>query len=127
MDGLDFVQTYINDLLCLTKGSFEDHLECLELVFCRLRDAGLKVNARKSFFVQPELEYLGYWITQQGIQPLKDKVAVIMKIDPSNVNRWVHESRDPSAEAVFELKKALQSIDPAAAEDFVMKYLYDEN
>ena len=24
-DGFEFVRTYINDLLCLTKGSFEDH------------------------------------------------------------------------------------------------------
>ena len=29
MEGLDFVRTYIDDLLCLTKGSFEDHLEKL--------------------------------------------------------------------------------------------------
>jgi len=29
MDGLAFVQTYIDDLLCLTKGTFSDHLEKL--------------------------------------------------------------------------------------------------
>jgi len=27
MDGLTFVWTYIDDLLCLTKGTFSDHLE----------------------------------------------------------------------------------------------------
>jgi len=27
MDGLTFVRTYIDDLLCLTKGTFSDHLE----------------------------------------------------------------------------------------------------
>jgi len=27
MDGLAFVQTYIDGLLCLTKGTFSDHLE----------------------------------------------------------------------------------------------------
>jgi len=27
MDGLAFVQTYIDDLLCLTKGTFSDHLK----------------------------------------------------------------------------------------------------
>ena len=26
-DGLDFVRAYIDDLLCLTKGDFSDHLE----------------------------------------------------------------------------------------------------
>jgi len=32
MDGLVFVRTCIDDLLCLTKGSFTDHLEKTELV-----------------------------------------------------------------------------------------------
>ena len=52
----------------------------VETVFRRLQDAGLKVNARKSFFARGELEYLGYWITREGIQPMKDKVAAIMNI-----------------------------------------------
>ena len=85
MDGLDFVRAYIDDLLCLTKGSFEDHLEKLERVFHRLQKAGLKINANKSFFARPELEYLGYWITRQGIKPVQKKVDAIMKIsEPKN-------------------------------------------
>jgi hypothetical protein len=32
MEGLDFVRTYIGDLLVITKESFEDHLEKLDLV-----------------------------------------------------------------------------------------------
>ena len=63
------------------EGSFEDHLEKLERVFSRLLKAGLKVNAYKSFFARRELEYLGYWITRDGIQPLPKKVEAIMKID----------------------------------------------
>ena len=58
-EGLNFVRTYIDDLLCLTKGSFKDHLEKLERVLFKLKEAGLKVNAKKSFFARPELEYLG--------------------------------------------------------------------
>ena len=80
MDGLEFVRTYIDDLLCITKGTFDDHLDKLERVFARLQQAGLKVNARKSFFAREQLEYLGYWITREGIQPVKDKVASIMNI-----------------------------------------------
>ena len=71
MQGLEFVKAYIDDILTHTTGSFDDHLEKLELVFKRLKDAGLlKVNAKKSFFAQGELEYLGYWITREGIQPV---------------------------------------------------------
>ena len=47
MATLEFVRTYIDDLLCITKGSLEDHLAKLGLVLTRLQDAGLKVNAGK--------------------------------------------------------------------------------
>ena len=62
-DGLVFVQMHIDDLLCLTKGTFEDHVEKLERILFRLRKAGLKINGNKSFFAKTELECLGYWIT----------------------------------------------------------------
>jgi Reverse transcriptase (RNA-dependent DNA polymerase) len=85
MEGLDFVRTYIDDLLIITKESFDDHLEKLDLVLQRLEDSGLKVNGNKSFFTRTELEYLGYWITRNGIKPLPNKVKAIMKIvEPKN-------------------------------------------
>lgn len=80
MEGLEFVRTYIDDLLVLTTGSFEDHLQKLDTVMQRLRDAGLKVNADKSFFCQGEIEYLGYWITRDGISPLPKKVGAIQRL-----------------------------------------------
>jgi hypothetical protein len=46
MGTLEFVETYIDDLLCITKGSLDDHLNLLRRVFIRLQDAGLKVNAK---------------------------------------------------------------------------------
>lgn len=80
MQDLEFVRVYLDDLLTLTKGTFEDHLEKLEEVLKRLKDVGLKVNAKKSFFACGELEYLGYWITRDGIQPLQNKVEAIHRI-----------------------------------------------
>jgi hypothetical protein len=56
-DGFEFVRTYIDDLLTLTKGTFKDHLEKLERVLYCLRQAGLKINGNKSFFTKTELEY----------------------------------------------------------------------
>ena len=60
MAGLEFVHAHIDDLLVLTKGSYEDHLDKLELTFEHLSEAGLKVNAKKPFFARTKLEYLGY-------------------------------------------------------------------
>ena len=82
MADLEFVRVYIDDLLCITNGTWEDHLEKLEEVLKRVQKAGLKVNAKKSFFGRPELEYLGYWVTRQGIQPLKKKVEAMSQIAP---------------------------------------------
>jgi transposase InsO family protein len=80
LDGLDTVRVYIDDILHVTKGSWEDHLEGLEEVFSRLRQAGLKVNAKKSNFGAHEMEYLGYNITRTGIQPIAKKVQAIQAI-----------------------------------------------
>ena len=80
MQDLEHVRAYIDDLLVLTKGTVEDHIDKLDEVFDRLRKAGLKVNANKSFFLRKELEYLGYWITRDGIQPVTKKVDAIQNI-----------------------------------------------
>ena len=79
---LETVQAYIDNLLVITKGSYDNHLEEVGKVLFQLRKAGLKVNARKLFFAQPKLEYLGYWITIEGIQPQPKKIEGIIKIAP---------------------------------------------
>ena len=42
MVALEFVRTYLDDLLCITKASLDDHLDHLRLVLTRLREVGLK-------------------------------------------------------------------------------------
>ncbi len=70
METLEYVRAYIDDLFCITRGSLEDHLDKLEEVLKRLCDAGLKVNAAKSFFCTHEIEYLGY-MWQRPIVPIQ--------------------------------------------------------
>ena len=89
MEGLEFVRAYIDDLLVITSGDFTDHLDKSEEVLKRLQRAGLRINAKKSFFGKAELEYLGYWITRSDIQPLQKKVPAIMDIQPPNSTRQV--------------------------------------
>ena len=85
MQDLEYVRAYIDDLLVITKGDWADHLTKLEQVLVRLQEAGLKVNAKKSFFGRAELEYLGYWITRQGVQPLPKKVMAMLNVQaPTN-------------------------------------------
>ncbi len=86
MASLEYVRAYIDDLLVITKGSIGDHLTKLEAVFIRLGDAGLKVNAAKSFFCTAETEYLGYILTRGGVKPQKKKIQAILVLNlPNNV------------------------------------------
>jgi RNase H-like domain found in reverse transcriptase/Reverse transcriptase (RNA-dependent DNA polymerase)/Integrase zinc binding domain len=89
MQDLEYVRAYIDDLLVITKGSFEDHLEKLSKVLDKLRLAGLKVNVKKSYFAKAELEYLGYWITRDGIKPTTKKVNAIMNLAPPKTKKEV--------------------------------------
>ena len=66
---LEFVQTYLDDLLCIIKGSLDDHLAKLRMVLIRLWNVGLKINAHKSCFYAVERKYLGYILSRDGIKP----------------------------------------------------------
>ncbi len=50
MASLEFVQAYRDNLLIITTGILDEHLQKMETVLTRFCDAGLKVNAAKSFF-----------------------------------------------------------------------------
>jgi hypothetical protein len=77
MQDLDFVRAYLDDLLIISCSNVEDHLQKLECVLKILSYKGLRVNAEKSTFCATEIEYLGYWISQLGIQPIQKKVEAI--------------------------------------------------
>jgi predicted transcriptional regulator len=53
----------------------------------------------------------------------QNKLAVVMGTKRSIVFKWFHEQRDPTAETVVDIVKALQAINPAAADEFVRLYL----
>ena len=65
MEELEFVRVYLDDLLVISKGTFEDHLEKLDEVLGKLMKVGLKVNLKKSFLACTETDYLGYVVTRE--------------------------------------------------------------
>jgi hypothetical protein len=83
MESLEYVQSYLDDLLCISRSSLEDHLEKLEEVLRCLHNAGLTVNAKKLTFCALEMKYLGYILTRDGIKPQSNKVQAIHAIQPS--------------------------------------------
>ncbi len=79
---MEYVRAYLDNLLCISKLSLEDHLEKLEEVLRQLCNAGLKVNAAKLTFCALEIEYLDYVLTRDSIKPQSNKVQTILMIKP---------------------------------------------
>jgi Reverse transcriptase (RNA-dependent DNA polymerase) len=93
LGDLNFVRVYIDDILIIsTNGTFQDHMQKLKQVLQRLEDRGLmRANVRKCFFARTELEYLGYWLTRQGIQPQPKKGEAILRLSaPQNWRQLSH-------------------------------------
>lgn len=53
----------------------------------------------------------------------QNRLAVTMGVSRTTVNQWHNETRDPLAEAVTEIIKALRQINADAAEEFIALYL----
>jgi hypothetical protein len=80
MASLKFVRAY----MVITRRTLDKHLRKMETVLTRLRDTRLKVNAAKSSFCAHEIEYLGYILTREGIEPQSKKVQAILVLNPPN-------------------------------------------
>ncbi|GBG82741.1 hypothetical protein CBR_g36270 [Chara braunii] len=71
-----FVLIYLDDILVYSR-SLDEHVEHLRTVLERLRQAKYKANHDKCEFAQQELEYLGHYVTPQGIRPVADKIEAL--------------------------------------------------
>ncbi|GBG64347.1 hypothetical protein CBR_g41548 [Chara braunii] len=79
-----FALIHLEDILVYSR-SLEEHVEHLRTDLERLRQAKYKANRDKCEFAQQELEYLGHYVTPQGIRPLADKIeALQVWPDPTN-------------------------------------------
>ena len=47
-NGFEHVRAYIDNLLIISNGNFEDHLNIVKIVVKKLTEAGFKINAEKS-------------------------------------------------------------------------------
>ena len=76
----EYARAYIDDLLIISNGNLEDHLNKVKIALYKLKATGFKINTEKSKFSLDKLEYLGFKITRRGIMPLPDKVQAIEHI-----------------------------------------------
>ena len=67
---------YLDDILIISH-NWEEHLENLQLVFDRLRRAGLRLKPKKCTFAQRKALYLGHIISEEGIEVDPEKVEKV--------------------------------------------------
>ena len=76
---------WLDDIICVTNGTIEEHDRELREVLTKLQEAGYRASERKTELFKKELTWLGYLINQEGVKPIKDKTDAITKLkDPTN-------------------------------------------
>ena len=81
LGDLPFCFVYLDDILVFST-SPEEHMQHLKQIFELLAENGLVVNRAKCVLGVPELDFLGFHVTQDGITPLPDKVEAIRATKP---------------------------------------------
>ena len=75
------VQVYVDDMLVKSQKK-EDHLSDLEETFGTLRSYKMKLNPSKCAFGVTAGKFLGFMVSQRGIEANPDKIRVIMEMAP---------------------------------------------
>ncbi|GAA0184057.1 hypothetical protein LIER_42505 [Lithospermum erythrorhizon] len=75
------MEIYVDDMLLKSKTK-ADHLQNLMETFNRLRESRLKVNPEKCSFGMVFGIFLGYMISERGIEPNPDKIQALLMIEP---------------------------------------------
>ena len=75
-DCRDFAMAYLDDIIIFSRTP-EEHLKHIEIIFHKLKIAGLKLKESKCDFFKSEIHYLGHLISDKGIQPLPEKLDTI--------------------------------------------------
>ncbi len=73
---LAFCLIYLDDIIVFAN-SFTQHLERLESVFGKMKDANLKLRPGKCFTFQKKIKCLGHIVSVDGVEADPDKIEVV--------------------------------------------------
>jgi ribonuclease HI len=90
------VEVYIDDMVVKSILA-EDHLRDLQAVFDTLRRHRLKLNASKCAFGVGSGKFLGFMVTQWGIEANPDQISAILDLKPPRTVREVQKLTDMAA------------------------------
>ena len=80
------VFVFIDDILIVTKGTKQEHLDKVREILKVIDDAEFQLKAGKCNFAKQEVEWLGYKLTNSGVSPINSKVqGITEKLRPTNL------------------------------------------
>ncbi len=85
LSGVTNCEAYLDDVV-IYSASWEDHLNSLNQVFCRLSGASLTLNLTRCEFGKAVVTYLGKKVGQGQVRPIEEKVAAILQF-PTPTNK----------------------------------------
>ena len=74
----NFVLVYLDDILVFST-TLEEHIQHIRKALERLRSAKLYARLHKCAFFQHRVEYLGFDVSAEGVQPSPDKVKAVVE------------------------------------------------
>lgn len=78
---------YLDDVLCYSK-TFDDHVNHLRQVFCRMRQHGIKLRPAKCELFKKQIRYLGRTVSENGIQIDPKDVEAVMALKERKPTLW---------------------------------------
>ena len=72
----DFTMGYLDDIIVFSKTE-EEHLHHLEEIFKHLKHFDLKMKREKSSFFKRHIQYLGHLVSEDGFEPLPEKLEAV--------------------------------------------------
>ena len=73
-----FVLVYLDDILVFLQ-TLEDHIRHIRIALQKMRDAKFFARLHKCSFFQENVEYLGFDVSRNGVQPSPEKVRTTVE------------------------------------------------
>ena len=74
----DDIIVYIDNIILYTKSTFEHHVRRISAVLSQLQAHNLHVYVEDTYLASKQVDYLGYTLTPEGIQPQQKKIMPIL-------------------------------------------------
>ncbi|GBL99853.1 Retrovirus-related Pol polyprotein from transposon 17.6 [Araneus ventricosus] len=85
-------ECYLDDIV-IYSSAFEQHYHNVQRVLKLLHQAGLTLKLEKCHFFKQKLEFLGYFISSEGIQPQESKIRAVQEFltpkHPKQIHRFL--------------------------------------